>query len=120
MLKENNVFTNPEWIPARSIHNSNKYPTELETISIFWKPFLFDLETYFQNGNHFHLILIPIERKFPNQLETVSKRNRIGFHFGNLFPKPMETVSILEIVSKPNENLCFHFGYFLGVSKMDK
>ena len=42
-----NVFpmvTNPEWIPARSIHNGNKYPI--------------DLKTCFQNGNHFYLIWI--------------------------------------------------------------
>ena len=47
-----NVFpmvTNPFWIPTRSIHNSNKYPTDLESVSILWKPFPFDLETYFQN-----------------------------------------------------------------------
>ena len=34
------MVTNPEWIPARSIHNGNKYPI--------------DLETNFQNGNRFH------------------------------------------------------------------
>ena len=42
-----NVFpmvTIPQWIPARIIHYENKYPT--------------DLETYFQNGNRFHLIWI--------------------------------------------------------------
>ena len=64
-----NVFlmvTDPEWIPARRIHNGNKYPI--------------DLEIYFQNGNRFHMIWISIQRKFPNQLETVSKQN------GNPFP----------------------------------
>ena len=30
-------------------------------------------------GNHFHLIWIPIQRKFPNHLETVSKRLEICF-----------------------------------------
>ena len=76
------MVTNPEWIPVGSIHNGNKYPT--------------DLETYFQNGNRFHLIWIPIQGKFPNQLETVSKQNGNRFHFGNMYPNQMETVSILE------------------------
>ena len=77
------MVTNPEWIPARSIHNGNKYPT--------------DLETYYQNGNAFQLIWILIQRKFPNQLETVSKRNGNCFYFGNMFQNPMETVaSILD------------------------
>ena len=85
------MFTNPEWILARSIHNGNKHPT--------------DLETYFQNGNRFYLIWISILESF-----------QINW---KLYPNEMEIVSILEILFKPNGNLCFHFGYFLGVSKMD-
>ena len=77
------MVTNPEWIPTRSIHNGNKYP--------------FDLETYFQNGNCFHLIWISLQRKFLNQLETVSKQNGNRFYLGNMFPNQIETVSILEI-----------------------
>ena len=72
------MFTNPEWILARSIHNGNKHPT--------------DLETYFQNGNRFYLIWIPIQRKFPDQLETVSKQNGNHFHFGNMYPNQMGTI----------------------------
>ena len=81
-----NVFpmvTNPEWIPARSIHNGNKY--------------LIDLETYFQNGNGFYFIWI----QFPIDLET--------------YLNQMETVSILEIVFKLKENLCFYFSRHVGL-----
>ena len=88
-------FLKDLYAPEQNSHDGNKYPT--------------DLETYFQNGNHFHLIWIPIQRKFPNQLETVSKPNGNRSHFGNMFPDQMETVSILKIVSKQNGNLCFHF-----------
>ena len=134
MALVHNVFplvTNPEWIPATSIHNGNKYPTDLEKyfqngnrFRFIWIPIVRkipnQLETVSrQNGNCFHLIWILIQKKFPNQLEIVSKRNGNRFHFGNIFPNQMETVSILEIVSKPNGSVCFHFGYFLGVSKMD-
>ena len=57
-----------------------------------------DLETFFQNRNCFHLIWISIQRKFPSQLETVSKRNGNHFHFGNRFPNQMEMIPSLEIV----------------------
>ena len=36
------------------------------------------------------------------------------FPFWKYVSKSNETVSILEIVSKPNGNLCFYFVYFLG------
>ena len=86
------IVTNLEWIPARSIHNGNKNPT--------------DLATYFQNGNHFHLIWITIQinyKLYPSKMETVPiletciqiKWKR--FPFCKLFPNQMENfASILD------------------------
>ena len=63
------IVTNPEWIPASSIHNGNKYPI--------------DLETYFRKG-----------KQFPFDLDTNSKKGSINW---KLYPNEMETISILKI-----------------------
>ena len=92
-LREVEGTTYSQW---SLIHNG--YPQEVSvmatSIQHIWK----HISKRKQNGNCFHLIRISIFKKFSNQLETVS---------------------ILEIISKPNGNLGFHFGKFLGVSKMD-
>ena len=79
------------------------YPQEVSimatSIQLIWKLYSF-------SGKHFHLFWIPIQRTLPNQLETVSKQNGNSFHFGNMFPNQIETVSILEIVSKSNRHFC--------------
>ena len=60
----------------------NGYPQKVSimetSIQLIWK-------LYPLFGNRFYLIWISIQRKFPNQLETVSKQNGNCFHFGNMY-----------------------------------
>ena len=71
-----------------------------------WKLFSFDLETFFQNGNCFHFVWIQFQIDLETFLELVSKSNRNGFHFGNMFPNQLDTYC--------------HYEYFLRVSILYK